>query len=98
MSRTYVGEENSGDTSARVQPLGVAIRRIIATSKAALVAGDRVLVSLDTAVMSLAKVTNVCAMGLNEPPKALFPSQRQVASGHNLDKVHVYVRVVSIAK
>lgn len=52
---TYVGKEDSRDTATRVEAFLVSLGRVIATSQAALVARDGVLVSLDAAIASLAE-------------------------------------------
>ena len=48
---------------------------------------------LNTAVTTLAVGSNVCPVVLEESLELLFPAQRQIAGGHNLDKVHDYTVV-----
>lgn len=75
----------------------MALRRVVATSAAPLVARHRVLVRLNAAIIILSKRTERCGVVRHHIAILLLPAQRQVRSRHNLDKVHIReVRVVGL--
>lgn len=62
---------------------------IVATGEVTLVAGHRVLVRLDTAVAGAAVgAEDNIVVKLEEAIAFIFPAEREVRSGHDLDEVH----------
>jgi hypothetical protein len=86
---TYVGEEDTRDTTTSMDTLLVAILRIRTTLETPLVAGDRVLVCLDAALVACINGSAQNLIIFVGTRFRLLPAERQVSSRHYLDKVHV---------
>jgi len=81
-----------------MQPLPVTLGSIITARKTPLVAGNRILMRLDTPVAALSKRTELIPVVLRSVGRVpSVPAQREIRRRHDLDKVHVVViRVVGL--
>ena len=83
-----------------MQPLAMSLLRIIAARQTALVAGNAVLMRLQTSVLTKperAETNTVILLLLCTLSRLLLPAQRQVRSRHDLDKVHkVVIRIIRL--
>jgi len=84
-----VGEEDTRNTTLSMGALLVTLSLVVAALETALVAGSRVLVCLHAAVVDVAEVAKPGkVLALSGVVLRWRPAQRQVCSGHNLDKIH----------
>jgi hypothetical protein len=91
MRIAYIREKDTWNTTLGVDALLVALFLIVATSETPLVAGDRVLVGLNAALVVAFDGRTKELVVLSKARSLLLPAKGQVGGRHDLDEVHEIV-------
>jgi hypothetical protein len=95
---TYVGEENTRNSTSGMEPFCVTFFRVVSSEKTSFVASDGILVGFEAAVVLMtirAQINKLVGqVSLVEFCTCSFPSKRQVGGGDDFDKVHEVVSCI----